>query len=115
MKLVLRNLTFIHSHWIDLHVRSGCVCVDEKVVILNVLREAIKKDIQASHRGTWGTVCMATHCWWPYMNRELLVKSTECKPCIAIGKNIKSVIPAKQLRTHVPCVEPNQAIRIDFG
>ena len=50
-----------------------------------------------------------------YMNRELIVKATECKPCTAIGKNMKSVIPAKQFRPHAPCVERIQEIQIDFG
>ena len=49
------------------------------------------------------------------MNRELIVKATECKPCTAIGKNLKSVIPAKQFRPHIPCVEQNQKIQNDFG
>ena len=32
-----------------------------------------------------------------------------------IGRNHKSVIPAKQFNPHIPCVEPNQEIQIDFG
>ena len=71
---------YIHSYWRDLHVRSGCVCIDEKVAIPNVLREALTDDIHASRPSTWGMICMATHCWWPYMHRELIVKATECKP-----------------------------------
>ena len=104
-----------HSYWRDLHVRSGCVCIDERVAIPNVLREALIDDIHASHPGTWGMICMATHSWWPYMHRELIVKSTECKPCTVIGKNLKSVIPTKQFTPHIPCIEPNQEIQIDFG
>ena len=38
------------------------------------------------------------------MNRELIVKLTECKPCTAIGKNLKSVSPAK-FNHHMPCAE----------
>ena len=106
---------YIHSYSRDLHVLSGCVCVDEKVAIPNVFREALIDDIRISHPGTWGMICMATYCWWPYMNRELIVKATECAHCTVIGKNLKSVIPAKQLRPHVPCVEPNQEFQIDFG
>ena len=106
---------YIHSYWRDLHVRSGCVCVDERVAIPNVLREALTDDIHASHPGAWGMICMATHCWWPYMHRELIVKSTECKPCTVIGKNLKSIIPANHFAPHLPCVEPNQEIQIDFG
>ena len=32
-----------------------------------------------------------------------------------IGKNLKSLIPAKQFNPHTQCVEPNQEIQIDFG
>ena len=106
---------YIHSYWRDLHVCSGCVCVDERVAIPNVLREALIDDIHSSHPGTWGMICMATHSWWPYIHRELIVKATECKPCTVIGKNLKSVFPAKQFNPHIPCVEPNQEIPIDFG
>ena len=49
------------------------------------------------------------------MNRQLIVKATECKSCTAMGRNLKSVIPAKQFRPHIPCVEPNQEMQIDFG
>ena len=49
------------------------------------------------------------------MNRDLLVKAIECKPCTAIGKNLKSVIPAKQFQAHTPCMVPNQEIQIDFA
>ena len=49
------------------------------------------------------------------MNREFIVKATECKPCTVIGKNLKSVIPATKFYPHVPRVEPNQEIQIDFG
>ena len=107
--------SYTHSYWRDLHARSGCVCINEKVTIPNVLREAMIDDIHSSHQGTWGMICMTTHCWWPYIDRELIVKATECKPCTVIGKNLKSVIPAKQFNPHIPCVEPNQDIRIDFG
>ena len=57
---------------------------------------------------------MATNCGWPYMNSELIVRSTECKLCTAIGKNLISIIPAMLFHTHIPCTESNQEIRIDF-
>ena len=60
-------------------------------------------------------ICIATHRWWPYMNRELIVKATEWKTCTAIGKNLRSVIPAKQFWLHVPCVEPNQETQKEYG
>ena len=107
--------TYLHSYWRDLHVTGGCVCMDEKVAIPNALKDALIEDLHASHPGSWGMVCMAQHCWWPYMNRDLLVKAIECKSCTAIGKNIKSVFPAKQFKAHTPCIVPNQETQIDFA
>ena len=49
------------------------------------------------------------------MNCDFLVRATECKPCTAIGKNLKSIIPAKQFQAHKPCIVPNQEIQIDFA
>ena len=95
---------YIHSYWRDLDVRSGCVCIDEEVAIPNVLREAMTDDIHSSHPDTWGMICMATHCWWPYMHRELIVKATKRRPCRVIGKDFKSFIPAKQFNSqHTVC------------
>ena len=98
----------------DLHVRSGCVCMDEKIAIPNVLREALVEDLHGSHPGTWGMICIANHCWWPNMNRELIVRSTERKSCTAVGINLKSVIPARQFHAHIPCAEPNHEVQIDL-
>ena len=101
--------------WRDLHVRSDCVCIDEKIAIPNGLRETLIDDLHASQPGTWGKICMTTHCWWLYMNNKLIVRSAECKPCTTIGKNLKSKIPAKQFYSHIPCAYQNQETQIDFG
>ena len=107
--------TYLLSYWRDLHVSSGYVSTDEKVAIPNALKDALIEDLHASHQGSWGMVCTAQHCWWPYLNRDLLVKAIECKSCTAIGKNLKPVIPAKQFKAHTPCIVPNQEIQIDFA
>ena len=91
---------YLHSYWRDLHVSIGCMFMDEKVAIPNTLKVALIEDLQASHPGIWGMICMDQHCWWPYMNRDLLVQAIECQPCTTIGKNLKSIIPAKQLQAH---------------
>ena len=58
---------------------------------------------------------MTTHCWCPYMNREFIVRSTECNSCTAFGRNLKSVIHVKQFHPYISCAEPNQEIDIDFS
>ena len=49
------------------------------------------------------------------MNRDLLVRAIECKPCTAIPKNLKSIIPAKQFQAHKTCIVPNQEIQKEFA
>ena len=104
-----------HSYWRDLHVLSGCVCIDYNITIAIVHRETFLDNIHASHPSTPEIICMVTHSRWTNMNHELIVKSTDCKPCSAIGKNLISVIPAKQFQPQIPCAETNQEIQIDFG
>ena len=74
-----KDQPYILSNWRDLHVRSGCVCWDQKIAIPNVLREAFI--------GTRGMICMDTHCWWTYTNRELIIRSTQCKLCMPVDEN----------------------------
>ena len=105
----------LDSYLRDLDVGGGCVCMDEKVAIPNALKDALVEDLHASHPSSWGMVCMAQNCWNQYINRDLLVRARECKPCTAIGKNLKSIIPAKQCQAHQPCKVPNQEIQIDFA
>ena len=45
---------YLLSYWRDLHVSSGCVCMEEKVAITNALEEALTEDVHASHPDSWG-------------------------------------------------------------
>ena len=89
--------------------------MDEKVAISNALKDALIEDLHASHPGSWGMVCMAEHCWWPYMIRDLLVRAIQCKHCTAIGEKLKSINPAKQYQALKPCIVLNQEKQIDFA
>ena len=50
---------YIHAYWRDLHVRSGCVCIDEKIAIPIVLWKTLLK-----------TYMLVTRVWyvWPLIN-----------------------------------------------
>ena len=56
---------YLHSYWHNLHISSCCVCMDEKVAILQELKDALIEDIHASRSRSWEMVCMAQDCWWP--------------------------------------------------
>ena len=55
---------YIHSFWKDLHVKNGCVCIDDKIGIPNLIKDAYVEAVHATHPGSWGMTDMATHAWW---------------------------------------------------
>ena len=57
---------------------------------------------------------MAQLIWFPRIHREIVIMAQRCKPCTAIGKNLKSIIP-KNKHTHLNNLqEPNEEVQIDF-
>ena len=42
---------YIHSFWKYLHVKSGCLCVGQRVAIPNSIKEAVLESIHMTHPG----------------------------------------------------------------
>ena len=106
---------YLFSYWMDLHVRSCCVCVDERVAIPHSIQYAVLESLHLTHPGSWGMVTLGQYAFWPYMHREILNKAVQCKPCTDIVKNLKPVVPASKRKPLLICSEPNEEIQIDFG
>ena len=106
---------YINSFWKNLHVKNGCVCIDDRIALPHAIKDAYVDAIHATHPGTWGMTEMATHAWWPYMHRDIATKTAKCNPCVKIGKNLKPIIPAKNWAPLKLCKVPNEEIQIDFG
>ena len=106
---------YIHSFRKDLHVKNGCVCIDDRITLPHAIKNAYVDAIHATHPGTCGMTDMATHAWWPYMHRVIATKTAKCNPCVKIGKNLKSIIPAIKWAPLKLCKVPNEEIQIDFG
>ena len=85
-----------------------------KVAILLALKYALFEDLHACYSVTFCMACIAQHCWWPYLSRELLVRSIKSKPCTAIGRNFKRIIPTKQFQSNKICINPNQEKQLDL-
>ena len=105
----------IHSFWKDLHVKSGCLCVDQRVIIPNSIKEAVLESIHMTHPGSWGMISLSQYARWPYMHRENLTKTSDCVPCTEIGKNLKHIVPKSKWHPHKACQKPNEEIQIEFG
>ena len=50
---------YVHSFWKDLHVKSGCLCVDQRVAIPNSIKEAVLESIHMTHPGSWGMISLS--------------------------------------------------------
>ena len=43
---------YIHSFWKDLHVKSGGVCIDDRIALAHAIKDAYVDAIHATHPGT---------------------------------------------------------------
>ena len=96
-------------------MRSGCVCVDERVAIPHSIQDAVLDSLHLTHPGSWGMITFGQYAFWPYMHRKILNKAAQYKPCTDIGKNLKPVVPASKWKPLLNCSEPKEEIQIDFG
>ena len=106
---------YLFSYWRDLHVRSGCVCVNERVAIPHSIQDAALESLHLTHPGSWGMITLGQYAFWPYMHQEILNKAAQCKACTKIGKNLKPVVPASKWQPLLNRSEPNEETQIDFG
>ena len=87
---------YIHSFWKDLHVKNGCVCIDDRIALPHAIKDAYVEAIHATLPGTWGMTDLAIHAWWSYMHKDINTETAKCNSCMKIGKNFKSIIAANK-------------------
>ena len=105
----------IFSYWRDLSVKHGCVCLDERKAMTKTIQDVVLEDVHSTHPGSFAMLSLAQNIWWPCIHRDILAKTSECKACTEISKNLKSVIPHCKWALLTKCVEPNDEIQIDVG
>ena len=44
----------IHTHWKQLSVNDGCILLDNRLTILNAMKDAVIDVLHATHPGAWG-------------------------------------------------------------
>ena len=105
----------IHAKWNSLSVNNGCILVENKLAIPNILKDSVINVLHSTHPGAWGMTELGQRSWWPFINRDLINKSKTCRPCTEFGKNLKSIIKKSDWSPLPPCSEPNEEIQLDFG
>ena len=105
----------IYAKWNSLSVNNGCILVDNKLAIPNILKDSVIDVLHSTHPGAWGMTELGQRLWWPFINRYLINKSKTCRPCTEFGKNLKSIIKKSDWNPLPPCSEPNEEIQLDFA
>ena len=105
----------IHAKWESLSVNNGCILVDNKLAIPNILKELVMDVLHSTHPGAWGMTKLGQRLWWPFINGDLINRSKKCQPCTVFGKNLKNIIRKSDWTPLPPCSEPNKEIQLDFG
>ena len=103
-----------HSLWEDLHVKNGCVCIDDRIAIPNSIKDAYVEAIHATHPWSWRMTDMALDAWWPYRHRDIITKTAKCNPCVKIGTNLKSTFPSSKWAPLKLCKVTNEGIQFDI-
>ena len=105
----------IYAKWGSLSVKNGCILVDNKLAIPNILKESVMDVLHSTHAGALGMTEIGQRLWWPFINRDLINKSKTCRPCTEFGKNLKNIFRKSDWTPLPPCSEPNEEIQLDIG
>ena len=62
----------IHAKWGSLSVNNGCMLVDNKLAIPNILKESVMDVVHSTHPGAWGMTELGQRLWWPFIDRDLI-------------------------------------------
>ena len=97
---------YMYLNWSDLHVRSGCVCIGARVAIPHSIQDAALKSLHLTHPSSWGMITLGQYAFWPYMQREILNKAAQCKPCTDIDAD---TVPVEDYLDDNGCVTSDRS------
>ena len=84
----------------DLSCERNCILWGSRVIIPQVFREKMLKELHSEHPGTCAMKAIARTCvWWPKMDEEI---EREIKLC-TVSHNVRSSPPCAPL---IPCFGP---------
>ena len=98
-----------------LHVREGCLLIDERIVIPTQLRQTVLDSLHLTYPGSAVMLDLSNHVWFPHMHRAIVQTAQNCKHCTEQGRNLKPIIGKTHSFQVEPVVEPNEEVQLDFA
>ena len=105
------NLKPYYAHRHELSCEQNCVLWGSRVIIPQVFREKMLKELHWEHPGMCAMKAIARTCvWWPKMDEEIEREIKLCSVC----QNVRSSPPSAPLIPWKWATRPFQRIHIEF-
>ncbi len=74
--------------WKDLYVSDGCLFLDDKVVLPELLRQPFLQLLHSTHAGARAMKSRCEHVSFPNMYKTIQATAKQCFQCTSFGKNL---------------------------
>ena len=91
-------------------MKDGCLWMDERLVIPNILQAAVNNRLHYYHHGKSNMYEAAKIIWYPYMFRMF----RNCQECTLAGKIFKNMCPKGDVGKIPEPKEPYESVQLDF-
>ena len=100
--------------WKDLDVADGCLFLDDKVVLPELLRAPFLQLLHSTHAGARAMLSRCDHVWFPHLYKTIQATAQHCFQCTSVGKNLAC---SQRLTSPAPrsfALAPLDEIEFDF-
>ena len=107
--------SYISSLKDRLQITDDCILLDNRVVIPQQMRKFLLDAIHDTHPGFQTMKMLTQDVWSPNIHHNIGCISKNCTACSNVGKNLKPLIPNKEVGLTKTPTEPNEIIQMDFA
>ncbi len=100
--------------WKDLHVSNGCLFLDDKVVLPELLRQPFLQLLHSTHAGARAMKSRCEHVWFPNMYKTIQATAKQCFQCTSIGKNLACPSHLTGPSPRAPATRVLDELELDF-
>ncbi len=80
--------SYWRSLWRDLHVTTGCLFLDNRIVLPSSLQPAFWNFLHSTHGGARAMWGRTDYVWFPHIYKSIQTQARSCVECTQTGKNL---------------------------
>ena len=81
-----------------LHVKDDCLLLDERIIILQQLRQTILNSLHMTNSGAAATLDWSGNIWFPHIHRTFVQMAQNCRHCTE--QDQKNLMYPPPIRNH---------------